>query len=266
MFTFRRLTLLFFMILLGLNLWNIFHGRSEGALLFGHATLVYVSLFCLYFGLSFIFAFFPCSNFHHPVICSGKTDEKSVAITFDDGPHAVFTPVILDILHKYGVKAMFFCIGKNIRGNESLIRQIHQQGHLIGNHSFSHSKWFDLFSPRRIRAELVETDLQISNITGNKPGFFRPPYGVVNPMVSRALKTMHWKTVCWSIRSFDTLEREPRKISEKVLRQLKPGAIILLHDFTSFSQHHLEELLIAIQSAGYTIVPVDHLLNTEGYV
>ncbi|MEI7463607.1 MAG: polysaccharide deacetylase family protein [Candidatus Taylorbacteria bacterium] len=266
MFTFRRLTLVFFLILLCLNLWSIFQGKLTGGAVHTHVALLYSLLLFFYFGLSFAFAFLPCTNFHHPVTCRGNMDEKSVAISFDDGPHPAYTPAILDILQKHQVKATFFCIGKNISNNRALLKRMDEQGHLIGNHSFSHSKWFGFFSSRRIRAELVETDNLIQGVIGKTPAFFRPPFGVVNPMVSKALKKMHWQTVCWTIRTFDTMENEPRKISRKILKQLKPGAIILLHDFTPFSQHHLEELILSIQNAGYTIVPMDYVLNLPAYV
>ena len=265
MLTFRRVTMLFFITLLSLNLWNIFFGNSTVNLFHAHALLFYALLFILYFGISFVMAFLPCTNFHHRVICHGITDEKLVAITFDDGPDPEKTPVVLDILDMYHVKATFFCIGKNIADHEQLIKRMHEEGHLIGNHSFSHSKWFDLFSSRVMQAELLKTDKLIKKITGKSPLFFRPPFGVVNPMVSKALKNMHWQTVCWNIRSFDTLENDPIKIMNRILKKLKPGSVILLHDFTLFTQHHLGELISGIQDAGFKIVPIDILLNIPAY-
>jgi peptidoglycan-N-acetylglucosamine deacetylase len=265
MLTFRRFTLVFFIILLGLNLWNIILGRSAGGFVQANSVFLYTALFIMYFGTSFALAFLPCSNFHHPVICRGLTDEKSVSITFDDGPDPAKTPIILELLKRYEVQATFFCIGKNIAGNEQLLKQVIEQGHLLGNHSYSHSKWFDLFTSGRMKAELLETDRLIKNVTGNSPLFFRPPFGVVNPMVSNALKNMHWQVVCWNIRSLDTLNMDPRKIRHKILRKLQPGAIILLHDFTTFSEQHLDELIIGIRDAGYRIVPLDTLLKMPAY-
>jgi len=265
MLTFRRFTLMFFMILMGLNLWNIILGRCSGGFVHAHAQLLYILLFTCYFGVSFALAFLPCSNFHHTVICKGKTNEKIVSVTFDDGPDPVKTPVILEILKKHRIKATFFCIGKNLAGNQRLLQQISDEGHLIGNHSLSHSKWFDLFSAGKMRAELLETDRLIKNITGRSPLFFRPPFGVVNPMVSNALKNMHWQAVCWNIRSLDTMNTYPLKIMQKIIGKLSPGAIILLHDHTSFSEQHLDELLNGIRDAGYGMVPLDKLLKMPAY-
>jgi peptidoglycan/xylan/chitin deacetylase (PgdA/CDA1 family) len=265
MFTFRRFTLIFFIILLSLNLWNIILSKSSGGFIHDQTPLLYGLLFTLYFGISFAMAFLPCTNFHHPVICHGRGDEKSVSITFDDGPEPVKTQLILDILKKYEVKATFFCIGNKLAGQEPVLKQMHDEGHLIGNHSFSHSKWFDLFPAKIIRAELLKTDQIIKNITGKSPLFFRPPFGVVNPMVSNALKKTHWQAVCWNIRSLDTIQKNPQKIMQKILRKLSPGSIILLHDFSPFTLQHLDDLLMAITRKGYQIVPLDQLIKLPAY-
>ncbi len=266
MFTFRRLTLLFFIIFLAMNLCNFFLENESGKFFNNHSALFYSLLFIGYFGISFAMAFLPCSNFHHPVICKGITNEKIVAVTFDDGPDPVKTPIILEVLKKYDIPATFFCIGKNLDGNEQLLKKMVNEGHLVGNHSFSHSKLFDLFPARRMRAELLKTDSMIRNITGISPLYFRPPFGVVNPMVGNALKKMHWQTVCWNIRSLDTMRLDHRNIINHILLRLKPGSIILLHDFTPFVENHLHELLSAIGNCGYKIVPLDKLLKLPAYV
>lgn len=265
MFTFRRFTLLFFILLLGLNFLNIISGKSPEGFIQSHASLWYLLLPALYFGISIALAFLPCTNFHHPVICHGLTKERIVSLTFDDGPDPFKTPLVLDILRKNNLKATFFCIGRNITGNEELLKQMYDEGHLIGNHTFTHSKWFDLFPAGKMRAELQETDNIIKRITGKFPLFFRPPFGVVNPMVSNALKNRHWQTVCWNIRSLDTMKPDPQKTMSKIMTKLKPGSIILLHDFTHFTEFHLDELIQGIVGKGYTIVPLDHLLNKPGY-
>jgi peptidoglycan/xylan/chitin deacetylase (PgdA/CDA1 family) len=265
MFTFRRLTVLFFLILMGLNLWSIFTSKSGVGLIQSHPTLLYSLLFSFYFGISFAMAFLPCSGFHHETICRGKTDRKIVALTFDDGPDNLNTPQILEVLARHKVPATFFCIGSRIHGNEELIRRIDTSGHILGNHSFSHSKFFDLFPAKKIRNELLETDRLIMSATGKSPLFFRPPYGVINPLVSSAVKGMHWKLICWNIRSFDTLNAKPEKTKNRILSRLKPGSIILLHDHSVMAETTLEELILAIRQQGYEIVPLDNLLNIPAY-
>lgn len=265
MVTFRRFTVGFFIILLSLNLWNILTGKTPGGFYHTHAALLYIVLLVSYFGVSFAMAFIPCSNFHHKVICRGKTTEKYVSVTFDDGPDPLKTPAVLDILRKHDVLGTFFCIGSKMAGNETLIRQMHASGHLLGNHSYSHSKWFDLFSAHKIRAELIETDRVIARIIGRSPLFFRPPYGVINPMVSNALKKMSWKVVCWNIRSLDTLRNDPHKTHRNIMKNLAPGSVILLHDHSAFTEFHLDDLLTGIREAGFKIVPLDLLLEEPAY-
>ncbi|MFZ4523405.1 MAG: polysaccharide deacetylase family protein [Bacteroidales bacterium] len=264
MFKFRRFTLFFFMLLLAMNLWNLFSG-TYGGFFHNYAALLYWLLISIYFGISFAMAFVPCSGFHHTVICHGNSQGKSLSITFDDGPDPEKTPLILDNLKRYNVQATFFCIGKNLAGNEVLVKRIIEEGHLIGNHSYTHSKWFDLYPARKMRAEMLETDRLIHQITGKSPLYFRPPFGVVNPMVSNALKNMHWQAIGWNIRSLDTLQGDPEKIKDKILSQLKPGAIILLHDFTAFSEFHLDSLLSEIKKTGFEIIPLDELTGLPPY-
>jgi peptidoglycan/xylan/chitin deacetylase (PgdA/CDA1 family) len=227
--------------------------------------MLYGMLIMVYFGTSFALAFLPCTNFHHPVTCQGAKNENRVALTFDDGPDPLKTPFIINILKNHSTPATFFCIGKNLAGNEQLVKQIFDEGHLLGNHSFSHSTWFDLFPSKRMRQEMLETDRLINGITGKSPLFFRPPYGVVNPMVSNALKKMHWKTICWNIRSMDTMGYNNHKILNDILGRLKPGSIILLHDKTVFVEKCLDELLTGIQKKGFKVVPLDKLLDTPAY-
>ena len=265
MLTFRRFTLLFFLLLLTLNFWTFLVHTPTSGFIQTHATILYILLISIYFGISFLMAFLPCTNFHHPVICTGGTQEKSVAITFDDGPDPVQTAAILDILLKHQVKAAFFCVGNKIAKNEDLVRRIIREGHLIGNHSFSHSKWFDLFSTGKMKKEMEETNLLIRTFTGSTPRFFRPPFGVANPMVSRALRQTKLTAVCWDIRSYDTMIANPEKIRQRIIQSLRPGSIILLHDHTVFSQQHLDQLIINIHDTGYNIQPLDHLLNMQAY-
>ncbi|MEI6434653.1 MAG: polysaccharide deacetylase family protein [Bacteroidota bacterium] len=261
MFNFRRLTIIFIIIIIGLNFVSLIsHSLHYGW--FGcHFYFWNISVFVAYSGISFALAFLPCSNFHHPVLCKGETTEKVLSLTFDDGPDPKNSPLVLETLRKHDITATFFCIGKNLEGNEELIRQMVSEGHLIGNHSLSHSIRFDFFSSGRIKAELLKTNEIITNITGKTPNFFRPPFGVVNPLVSSALKGISLQTVCWNIRSLDTVIRNPKKISDRIFTRLKPGSIILLHDHSDFSTRYLDNLLLKIKDAGFRVIPLDQLLN-----
>ena len=123
---FRRLTLIFFILLLGLNVAGI--AGCNAFFICRYILLFYLALILIYLGISVTFAFFPCTCFHHPVVCKGKQTGNKVAITFDDGPDPQNTPVILDVLKKNGVSATFFCIGSRIEGNEAIVEAIREQG------------------------------------------------------------------------------------------------------------------------------------------
>jgi peptidoglycan/xylan/chitin deacetylase (PgdA/CDA1 family) len=264
MMNFKRFTVLFFAVLLCLNLAAIFGGASFAGLA-DHRTCIYLAWIGFYFFTAILLAFFPCSRFHYPVICRAKTGKKEVALTFDDGPDPVSTPRIAAILAKQGVTASFFICGKNTGGREMLLKSLADAGNLLGNHGWSHSPYFDFFPPRKIRMEIEATREAIRAATGRSPLLFRPPYGVVNPMVAGALKHFPGSVIAWNIRSFDTVIRDDAKIHRRILRKLKPGSVILLHDHSRFVQEELENLVVEIKKQGYSIVPLDQLLQIAAY-
>jgi peptidoglycan/xylan/chitin deacetylase (PgdA/CDA1 family) len=188
-----------------------------------------------------------------------------VAITFDDGPVPGKTERVLRILRDHEVPAAFFCVGKNVLEHPALVEEIHNAGHLIGNHSFWHKSTFDLQTTGRMEMELDRTDRAIEKAVGVVPRFFRPPYGVTNPMVARAVKRRKYETIGWSLRSFDTLIRDPRRLLKRVTTSLTGGDIILLHDYSDATIAILPELLSHINNIGLKIVRVDELLNEKGY-
>ncbi|HPS62767.1 MAG TPA: polysaccharide deacetylase family protein [Bacteroidales bacterium] len=265
MLTYRRFTLLFFLVLAAINLlaWlpGLFLEKT------GPGLVIVLNLFVIlaWLSVSVAMSFLPCSGFYLPVICRGTAGAREVAVTFDDGPSAGFTPGVLEVLARHGAKAAFFCTGQNLQKNRLLGERIAGEGHIIGNHSWSHSFRFDLFSFHRIQIELERTDEQVMAITGKRPLLFRPPFGVINPTLAKALSRDPRHTVCWNIRSFDTLRRDPGKVTGRILRKLKPGSVILLHDHTPYVQNHLDRLLDGIRDAGFAIVPLDKLIDVNAY-
>ncbi len=265
MLTYRRFTLLFFLFLACLNLVVILPAIVREWIhpwLLVPGNLIFVVAWVT---VSVAMAFLPCSGFHHPVICRGFSQDREVAITFDDGPNPDATLQILDTLTKHDAPATFFCTGRALEQHESIGKQIVAMGHVLGNHSWSHAPWFDLLAPARIRDEMERTDRRILSITGKKPAMFRPPFGVVNPMMHRALQGSGRHVVCWDIRSLDTLTRSPQKITHRILSRLRPGSIILLHDHTRYVRECLGELLAGIGDAGFKIVPLEKIINVKPY-
>jgi peptidoglycan-N-acetylglucosamine deacetylase len=230
---------------------------SIGAPSYGWLLLIYVSvLFCG--------SYFISMGFFLKSICSVKTNEKWIALSFDDGP-AGPTSHVLDILKENEVEAAFFCIGKKISGNEELIKRIVRDGHIIGNHSFSHHPFFDFFSSRKMLNDMIEMNQLVKDITGLSPRFFRPPYGVTNPNLKKAVMMGGFISIGWSIRSYDTVIKNRHRLLNKILSALKPGAILLLHDTSETLVAILPELLKAIRYKGFQIVRLDKMVNLNPY-
>lgn len=171
-----------------------------------------------------------CSGFYLQAICRLDPEEKRIALTFDDGPDEVNTPKILDILDRHKIRATFFVIGKKAERHRELVKEIHRRGHTIGNHSYSHAFFFDLYGRKKMEQDLLRCEQVIFEITGEKPVLFRPPYGVTNPTVARVVKKLGYKVVGWSVRSMDTKIKDDKKLADRVIKGLQPGAIVLLHD------------------------------------
>ncbi|NQV02726.1 MAG: polysaccharide deacetylase family protein [Bacteroidia bacterium] len=267
MFTFRKLTILFFILLFALNLIHFLGCRFEW--FSGHLcsyTYVYMLiLFGLYIGISIAMAFFISSDFHHTSLCKGITTEKLCALTFDDGPDPKNTPAILNILKEQQIPATFFVIGEKLKGNESLLIEMDAEGHLIGNHAWSHSIWFDFFPSHRMKRELTNTAKAVSDIIGKSPLLFRPPFGVINPPLSKVLRSLAYNVIGWNIRSFDTVHHDPEKTVTRILRKLTPGSIILLHDHLPTSPILLKKLVAELKQQGYLIVSITQLAHIEAY-
>jgi len=194
-----------------------------------------------------------------------KISENYAAITFDDGPNPEFTPKVLSLLKKYNTKATFFLIGKNAEKYPEIVRQILEEGHTIGNHSYSHSKNFGFFTAEKVTAELNQTNSILKEITGKELKLFRPPFGVTNPNIKKALKWTKHFSIGWSKRSYDTTNISEEKILKRITSNLKKGDIILLHDSSTKTVAVLEQLLLFLQSHKLQSVPVDRLLEIEAY-
>lgn len=205
------------------------------------------------------------SDFYFDIICSANTDRKQIALSFDDGPVNEFTPQVLQILKEHNAPAAFFCIGKRVRENEQLFKQVYDEGHLIGNHSYSHAKWFDLFSAAKMTDDLKAMDDAMYKVIGRKPRLFRPPYGVTNPNLKKAVMNGKYIPVGWNIRSLDTVITDEEKLLAKVTKALKPGAVVLFHDTAKAIPAVLPAFISYARNNGYEIVRLDKLLNIEAY-
>lgn len=211
---------------------------------------------------SFLASYNICSGIFISAICSVPVKENFISITFDDGPCKT-TETLLRLLRKYDAKATFFIPGCNISGREDIVCKMYSDGHETGNHSFSHKSWFPLMSPKKIKDEINKTQEAIQKITGKAPAFFRPPFGVTNPLLARALNSSDLKIIGWSIRSMDTTYRSQDRIINNILDRIHPGDIILLHDTSKHIINVLEKVLVYCRKENYKPVTISELIKHQ---
>jgi peptidoglycan/xylan/chitin deacetylase (PgdA/CDA1 family) len=258
MTTFRNTNIVFGLLVLSLVAWDWVHSAAW----WGYGLVGFAYSLVVFYGVYFI-----QSGFFLKTIYQGTPQAgRAIALTFDDGPSPEYTPRVLDILKEHHLKAAFFCIGKNIAGNEALLQRIAREGHVIGNHSFTHHMWFDLFSVKKMAEELQQTDRLIETVTGRRPVLFRPPFGVINPHVRDAVRQSGHRVIGWNVRSYDTMINDKHKLMHRLMRLLRPGAVVLLHDHGKRTLEVLPEFIRAVQEQGYTIEPLDKLINVQPYV
>ncbi|MGT2950512.1 hypothetical protein BU202_03920 [Streptococcus cuniculi] len=186
-----------------------------------------------------------------------KKHQKRIALTFDDGPSAVTTPQVLDILKKYNVKATFFVLGQNIAGNEEILKRIVAEGHEVASHTWDHANLVTL-SGDQVKQEMDRTQEAIQKVTGQAPTMMRPPYGSVNQSV---MSIMQLPVIYWSVDSKDWQSRNPVAILGEVKACTYPGSIILMHDIHQPTVDSLTSVLDYLVGQGYQPVTVSELLG-----
>lgn len=205
--------------------------------------------------------------FFAPFICRGFGAQKQVALTFDDGPDGESTASLLALLRERGVTAAFFGIGEKVASSPELAAQIVREGHMLENHTHAHSHFTNFYLSKRQHAEIARAQAVIRNTTGVAPRFYRPPAGLSNSCTARAVENAGLELVGWSVRSFDTLGAAPEKIVARIMRNLHPGAIILLHDGGIPAGKlcaTVRLLLDALDARGYHVARLDALIENTG--
>ncbi|MBN1416845.1 MAG: polysaccharide deacetylase family protein [Bacteroidales bacterium] len=205
------------------------------------------------------------SGFYSEVICSATSREKVITLTFDDGPDEKVTPQVLELLKKHNIQAAFFCVGSKVMHHPLLIERMDNEGHIIGGHSFSHHYLFDLFSYKKILEELVKTEKIIQRVIHKKITLFRPPYGITNPMLAKALRKMNYHVIGWNLWSKDTVIKDEQKLYERLIRKLGTVNIVLLHDNRMHLIPVLEKFIKFAKENNYRFKRLDYLLQIEAY-
>jgi len=190
-------------------------------------------------------------------VCSNPSLSDGILLTFDDGPDSVNTIEVLDILDRNKVKALFFVIGEKGVANPQILEEMNSRGHSIGIHSYSHPSLFGFYPSKKIIQEIKSTHDIIFQVTGKTPVYFRPPFGVTNPPVAKAVKETGYITVGWSVRSFDTKIKKGNEILDKTLKKLKGGDIVLFHDTVKGTVDVLDSFISQARQIGFQFVTPD---------
>lgn len=197
------------------------------------------------------------------------TAEHQFTLTFDDGPDPVYTPLLLEILRKHQIQATFFVLGQKAEHHPELLQQIHQEGHLIGIHHYTHiANW--LLSPFQIRKRINHTANIVEKIIGVRPVYYRPPWGLVTVVDWFFYK--RYRIVLWSLMVGDwTGKKKQKSVGQKLIKGVENGSIIVLHDSGEtfgaaddapmYMMEALQFFLKETQSKGYTCVRMDYLLD-----
>ncbi|MFY1045150.1 polysaccharide deacetylase family protein [Chryseobacterium sp. GP-SGM7] len=228
-----------------------------------HGTF-WVYLFCFFmFSAVMVWGSFDIQlGFFVNSITHKRTKIKEVALTFDDGP-TEFTPKFLDLLKEKNIKGTFFCIGKQIEKYPETFQRIIAEGHTIGNHTLSHSNNTGFLSASKMVEEIEKCDEAMMNIGNLKTNLYRPPFGVTNPNIAKAIKKTNKKSIGWNVRSLDTVIDNEQKILKRVTKKLKKGSIILLHDTSEKTYNVLVELLLFLECEKYSTFTIDSIIKSK---
>lgn len=189
------------------------------------------------------------------------TQEKVIALTFDDGPDPIDTPDVLDILKEKNIRATFFVLGEAAHSNPNLLKRIVMEGHEIGNHSFNHD-----YQQRRLVEEIKQTDQEVFAVTGTHTYFYRPPGGFLSKNQLETIKKNGHMVALWSVDSKDWRNPGIKQIVDNVMKNVFPGAIILLHDGgyqRTQTVKALGPIIDALRDNGYQLTTLSELKTLD---
>ena len=188
-----------------------------------------------------------------------KKNRKVVALTFDDGPNPATTNQALDTLSKYGIKATFFVLGKNVSGNEEILKRMKSDGHAIGNHSWSHPVLSKL-SLDEAKKQITDTEDALTKVLGSSSKLMRPPYGAITDDIRNSLDLSF---IMWDVDSLDWKSKNEASILTEIQRQVKNGSIILMHDIHVETVNALPKVIDYLKEQGYEFVTVPEMLHSR---
>jgi peptidoglycan/xylan/chitin deacetylase (PgdA/CDA1 family) len=199
-------------------------------------------------------------------LLSGSPSKREVALSFDDAPDDKFTPQVLDVLKREGVKATFFLVGNRAEAHPEIVRRMVNEGHVVGNHSYNHANLPKL-SDADFRDQVIKTDNIIRSISGYVPKFIRPPYGNISEAQIQWLASQHKTIVNWNVDSLDWKGLNAEQVKTNILAQVHPGSIILQHgaggtgEDLSGTVQALPGIIKKLRNDGVKLVTISELLD-----
>lgn len=184
------------------------------------------------------------------------TEIKKIALTFDDGPHPTYTGKLLDGLKERGIHATFFVTGEHAALHPDIIKRMQEEGHLIGNHTYSHIQ-LTCNNRETFKQELIKTNQVINEITGEDVLYVRPPYGSWDKKFEKELNMF---PVLWNVDPLDWCTNDADKVAERICKNVGEGDIILMHDYYDTSVTAALKVVDRLQKEGYSFVTVDEIL------
>ncbi|OJF16545.1 MAG: chitooligosaccharide deacetylase [Bacillaceae bacterium G1] len=199
-------------------------------------------------------------------VLNAPSSKRQVALTFDDAPDDTFTPQILDVLQREGVKATFFVVGNRAEAHPDIMERIVREGHAVGNHSYNHANLPKL-TDEQFREQIRKTDEIIRRFTGYTPRMVRPPYGEISEEQIKWLASQHKTVVNWNVDSLDWKGLTAEQVATNVLGHVHPGSIVLMHsgggigEDLSGTVNALPLIIRTLREAGIEMVTVPELLE-----
>jgi peptidoglycan-N-acetylglucosamine deacetylase len=204
-------------------------------------------------------------------VSGGKGCGRVIALTFDDGPDATYTPQVLDVLRRNGVRATFFVEGQAAELHPELVRLERDEAMAVGSHSYTHSDALVTMSAVDFRRDLRSAEDVLTSVLGQKPRLYRAPFGHTSATMLRELRSAGYVSIGWDLDSTDWRETDPQKIAEQVLSEAHSGAIVLMHDGglaggnpdRSGTVAALPAIIAGLRERGYALVTVPEILDPQ---
>jgi peptidoglycan/xylan/chitin deacetylase (PgdA/CDA1 family) len=194
---------------------------------------------------------------------SVKITQKTLAMTFDDGPHPSLTPKLLDILKERNIKCTFFLIGQNVKAYPQIVRRIIAEGHEIGAHTYTHCSLTSR-SDAQIRSELQRSEEVLMTAANYRPQLIRPPYGAINTRIKQLMfSEFGYSTIMWSVDPQDWRRPGVSVVTSRLVSGARPGAIMLAHDIHPPTIQAVPAMFDQLLAKGYQFVTVSQLMNME---